>query len=161
MGLEAAAPAARPLPRQHAGGAPAAPFKPGAALRATARQMRRRLEVLRAAPRWLHACADGDALDLDAWVRHSGEARGPATPDDPRVFKRLQRGERSLATLLLADLSLSTDAHVNNEQRVIDVIRDALFVFRRSAARHRRRLCHARLQLGAAPARAHAAPEGL
>jgi nitric oxide reductase NorD protein len=108
---------------------PAAPFKPTTALRATARQMRRRLEVLRAAPRWLHACADGDALDLDAWVRHSGEARGPATPDDPRVFKRLQRGERSLATLLLADLSLSTDAHVNNDQRVIDVIRDALFVF--------------------------------
>ena len=108
---------------------PAAPFKPSTALRATARQMRRRLEVLRAAPRWLHACADGDALDLDAWVRHSGEARGPATPDDPRVFKRLQRGERSLATLLLADLSLSTDAHVNNDQRVIDVIRDALFVF--------------------------------
>jgi nitric oxide reductase NorD protein len=108
---------------------PGAPFKPTAALRATARQMRRRLEVLRAAPRWVHACADGDALDLDAWVRHSSEARSPAVPDDPRVFKRLQRGERSLATLLLADLSLSTDAHVNNEQRVIDVIRDALFVF--------------------------------
>jgi nitric oxide reductase NorD protein len=104
-------------------------FKPTAALKLTARRVRRRLEVLRAAPRWLHACADGDALDLDAWVRHSGEARGPATPDDPRVFKRLQRGERSLATLLLADLSLSTDAHVNNDQRVIDVIRDALFVF--------------------------------
>ena len=34
-----------------------------------------------------------------------------------------------MATLLLADLSLSTDAYVNNEQRVIDVIRDALFVF--------------------------------
>lgn len=108
---------------------PAVPFKPTTALRATARQMRRRLEVLRAAPRWQQACADGDALDLDAWVRHSGEVRGPATTDDPRVFKRLQRGERNLATLLLADLSLSTDAHVNNDQRVIDVIRDALFVF--------------------------------
>jgi nitric oxide reductase NorD protein len=108
---------------------PAVPFRPTPVLRATARQMRRRLEVLRAAPRWLHACADGDALDLDAWVRHSGYVRGPATPDDPRVFKRLQRGERSLATLLLADLSLSTDAHVNDDQRVIDVIRDALFVF--------------------------------
>jgi nitric oxide reductase NorD protein len=45
------------------------------------------------------------------------------------VFARRTRGERSLATLLLADLSLSTDAHVYNDARVIDVIRDALYVF--------------------------------
>jgi nitric oxide reductase NorD protein len=34
-----------------------------------------------------------------------------------------------MATLLLADLSLSTDAHVGDDTRVIDVIRDALHVF--------------------------------
>jgi nitric oxide reductase NorD protein len=45
------------------------------------------------------------------------------------VYARRVRGERSLATLLLADLSVSTDAYVNNDARVIDVIRDALFVF--------------------------------
>jgi nitric oxide reductase NorD protein len=45
------------------------------------------------------------------------------------VYARRIRGERSLATLLLADLSLSTDAHANTEARVIDVIRDALYVF--------------------------------
>ncbi len=108
---------------------PGSPFVPSTALRATARRMRRRLEVLRAAPRWQRACADGDAIDLDAWVRHSAGTRGQATPGDPPVFARRVRGERSLATVLLADLSLSTDAYVNNDQRVIDVIRDALFVF--------------------------------
>lgn len=108
---------------------PGVPFVPPPALRATARRMRRRLEVLRAAPRWQRACADGDAIDLDAWVRHSAAAHGHATLGDPPVFARRVRGERSLATLLLADLSLSTDAYVNNDQRVIDVIRDALFVF--------------------------------
>ena len=50
---------------------------------------------------------------------------------------------RSLATLLLADLSLSTDAHVwlagadgsGHSARVIDVIRDALHVFGEALSR--------------------------
>jgi nitric oxide reductase NorD protein len=112
---------------------PAQPFVPAAPLRATARRVRRRLEVLRAAPRWQRHCADGEAIDLDAWVRHAADEAGQRTPQaaarDPLVFARRTRGERSLATLLLADLSLSTDAHVNNDARVIDVIRDALYVF--------------------------------
>jgi nitric oxide reductase NorD protein len=112
---------------------PAQPFVPAAPLRATARRVRRRLEVLRAAPRWQRHCADGEAIDLDAWVRHAADEAGPRSPQaasrEPLVFARRTRGERSLATLLLADLSLSTDAHVNNDARVIDVIRDTLYVF--------------------------------
>ena len=108
---------------------PASPFAPAAPLRVTARRVRRRLEVLRAAPRWQRHCADGEEIDLDAWVRHAGDDASHPAPRDPPVFARRTRGERSLATLLLADLSLSTDAHVNNESRVIDVIRDALYVF--------------------------------
>ena len=108
---------------------PAEPFAPPAPLRVTARRVRRRLEVLRAAPRWQRHCADGEEIDLDAWVRHASDDAGHPAPRDPPVFARRTRGERSLATLLLADLSLSTDAHVNNESRVVDVIRDALYVF--------------------------------
>jgi nitric oxide reductase NorD protein len=108
----------------------APPFVPPPGLRATARRLRRRLEVLRAAPRWRRACPDGDDLDLDAWVRHAGGGcSGTAAPVDPPVFARRVRGERSLATLLLADLSLSTETWVNNQARVIDVVRDALYVF--------------------------------
>lgn len=107
----------------------AAPYLPPAGLQATARRVRRRLEVLRAAPRWQRQCADGEAIDLDAWVRHAADDASATSPRDPPVFARRIRGERSLATLLLADLSLSTDAHVNNDARVIDVIRDALYVF--------------------------------
>ncbi len=108
---------------------PGAPFVPSLELRTTARKLRRRFEVLRATPRWQRHCADGDAIDLDAWVRHAADDRDKPAPRDPPVFARRTRTERSLATLLLADLSLSTDAHVNNDARVIDVIRDALFVF--------------------------------
>lgn len=107
------------------------PFTPDAQLRTTVRQVRRRLEVLRAAPLRAHAQADGDELDVDAWVRHAADAASWRS-ESPAVWQRRVRAERSLATLLLADLSLSTDAHVagaGRPMRVVDVIRDALYVF--------------------------------
>ncbi|MEO7104766.1 MAG: VWA domain-containing protein, partial [Rhodoferax sp.] len=109
---------------------PGAPYAPPQALRATARRVRRRLEVLRAAPRWQKGQTSGDEFDMDAWVRFQTESQGGVQhTDSPPVYIRRQRGERSLATLLLADLSLSTDAYATDHARVIDVIRDALYVF--------------------------------
>ncbi len=107
------------------------PFTPSVSLRLTARRLRRRLETLRDAPRALHGQDSGDDLDLDAWVRfHSGQLE-VATPysDTPPIYTRRARLDRSLATLLLADLSLSTDAYATPHARVIDVIRDAMFIF--------------------------------
>jgi len=109
---------------------PKTPFLPPPQLRATARRVRRRLEVLRAAPHNTRAQQSGDELDLDAWVRFQTEARsGMQHSNAPPIYTRRERGERSLATLLLADLSLSTDAYATSDARVIDVIRDALYVF--------------------------------
>jgi len=120
---------------------PGEPFVPSAALRATASRVRRRLEGLRAAPRWQRGLPQGEAIDLDAWVRHAGSAQAALQQDTaPPVYAQRLQTDRSLATLLLADLSLSTDAWVPGEvaragapagvdRRVIDVIRDALFVF--------------------------------
>ena len=100
-------------------------------LRATSRQVRRRFEVLRAAPRWQHALTQGDELDLDAWVRHQVDRRNARQPraEAPPIFSRRVRSERSLSTLMLADLSLSTDAYATQTARVIDLVRDSLFVF--------------------------------
>lgn len=108
-----------------------APFIPSTALRLTARQLRRRLETLRDAPRAVHGQDSGDDLDLDAWVRFHSDQLDAVTPcsDTPPIYTRRARLDRSLATLLLADLSLSTDAYATAQARVIDVIRDALFVF--------------------------------
>ena len=108
-----------------------APFTPAPELRVTARQLRRRLETMRDAPRALHGQDSGDDIDLDAWVRFSADQTGQAGwhTDTPAIYTRQARHERSLATLLLADLSLSTDAYATAKVRVIDVIRDALFVF--------------------------------
>lgn len=108
-----------------------APFTPSAALRLTARRLRRRLETLRDAPRAVHGQDSGDDLDLDAWVRFQADQLDVARhcSDTPPIYTRRARLDRSLATLLLADLSLSTDAYATAQARVIDVIRDALFVF--------------------------------
>jgi nitric oxide reductase NorD protein len=105
-------------------------FAPTPALRATAAGVRRRMQALRAAPRRAHAQADGDELDVDAWVRwRTDVGDGAPRSESPAVWRRSVRSDRSLATLLLADLSLSTDAYCSDTQRVIDVVRDALYVF--------------------------------
>jgi len=108
-----------------------APFVPSAALRLTARRLRRRLEVLCDSPRAVHGQDSGDDIDLDAWVRFQADQLGTTAlcSDTPPIYTRRARLDRSLATLLLADLSLSTDAYATAQARVIDVIRDALFVF--------------------------------
>ena len=111
---------------------PAQPFVPPVALRSTARRVRRRLEILRAGRGRLRAQTDGDDIDLDAYVRYQVEGRASSQAgrsESPPVFLRQVQSERSLATLLLADLSLSTDAYATPDARVIDVIRDALYVF--------------------------------
>lgn len=99
-------------------------------LRPVVRRVRRRLEPLRAAPQRLHAQREGDDLDLDACIRDRIEGLCGRRAEAPAVYQRAALNDRSLATLLLADLSLSTDAHVPSAQvRVIDVIRDSLLVF--------------------------------
>ena len=100
-------------------------------LKSTSRAVRRRFEALRAAPRWQHGLTQGDELDLDAWVRFQVERRDKRHPhvESPAVFSRRVKNERSLASVILADLSLSTDAYATQQERVIDLVRDSLFVF--------------------------------
>lgn len=106
------------------------PYTPDARLRTIARRLQRHLDLARAAPDRIRGCTEGDDVDLDAWVRlraHAGQAA--ATEDAPPIFIQQRRSERSLASLLLADLSQSTDAYATQDTRVIDLIRDALQVF--------------------------------
>ena len=83
--------------------------------------------IVQTAPRWHKAQVSGDEIDIDAWVRFQSETAAAPSSDTPGVRHR-QQTERSLAALLLADLSLSTDAYAASNARVIDVIREALYV---------------------------------
>ncbi|ABK42644.1 putative nitric oxide reductase activation protein [Magnetococcus marinus MC-1] len=83
---------------------------------------------------WLRRREEGTELDLEACLEHAVNRRCGQGPAEAGLWRDYLRGSRDLSTLLLADLSLSTDAWVNDEQRVIDVIRDALFIFAEALA---------------------------
>jgi len=94
-----------------------------------ARRIRRQFEALTPARVWLRHQFDGSELDLDACIEHASDRRLKRPAPERGLYRGLRTRQRDLACLLLADLSLSTDAWVSNEARVIDVIRDTLFLF--------------------------------
>lgn len=77
---------------------------------------------LRPQPRQL----DGEDVDLDLIVDELAATRA-GHGGDPRLYIRQARQRRDVSTLVLLDISLSTDAWVD-DQRVIDVARDAVLV---------------------------------
>ncbi|MBL8252567.1 MAG: VWA domain-containing protein [Candidatus Competibacter sp.] len=112
----------------------AAPCELPPALRRDAQRLRRQFEILRPGRGWRRAQPDGEELDLDACVRHATDCASGRQGQERGLYRQLARQERDLACLLLADLSLSTDAWVNNKGRVIEVIRDSLFLFSEALA---------------------------
>lgn len=97
-------------------------------LQPLAKKVRRQFEHLRAEPQWLRQQIIGSELDLQACVDFQVERKLGQT-HEPGLFMDRRRRHRDLSCLALADLSMSTDAHVNNEQRVIDVVGDSLLLF--------------------------------
>ncbi len=103
-------------------------------LRRTARRLRSQFQALARTRQWYRGQPDGSDVDLDAYLRMVTTRQAGAGTDDAGLYKELRQGDRDLACLLLADLSLSTDAAVNDNARVIDVIRDSLLLFAEALA---------------------------
>ncbi len=99
-----------------------------AALAATAKKLRGQFAALAPQRRWLKAQPDGPELDVDSCVRNHADRASGHTPDTGG-FLAQARCERDLACLLLADLSMSTDAPISDSHRIIDVIQDSLLLF--------------------------------
>jgi nitric oxide reductase NorD protein len=99
------------------------------ALKRTAHHLRRQFQALTPTRHWLKGQQDGEELDLDAWVQLASERNSTMPTSEHGIYRTQVNQERDLACLLLADLSLSTDAYVSNHARVIDVIRDSLLLF--------------------------------
>ncbi|MBI5786468.1 MAG: nitric oxide reductase [Rhodocyclales bacterium] len=98
-------------------------------LRRPARKLRNQFAALAPARRWLKAQPDGTELDVDACVRLQADRLAGQHFSSAGAYLSMNRCERDLACLVLADLSLSTDAWVSDSHRVIDVIRDSLMLF--------------------------------
>jgi len=104
------------------------------ALRTIAKRLRNQFQSLSTTPARLKGQVSGSDLDLDACVRYMAERASGAPLAEPGLYIDTRKQSRDLSCLLLADLSLSTDAWINNSARVIDVIRDSLLLFGESLA---------------------------
>ena len=94
-----------------------------------ARRVRHQFEQLLPERLWLKAQPEGSELDLDAWLQGQSDLKTGNFRGNANWYKNLRPKRRDLSSLLLADLSLSTDAHVDNDSKVIDAIREAVFIF--------------------------------
>ena len=104
-------------------------------LRKHAARLKQQFSALVPQRHWLKGQPDGSEPDIDACVRLYTDhlaarlSGGGAHDMKQDVYLAQQHRERDLSCLVLADLSLSTDAWVSHNQRVIDVIRDSLMLF--------------------------------
>ncbi len=98
-------------------------------LRAPARRLRQQFQTLTPQRTRLRAQVSGNDLDIDACVRFATDKAEGAYTSEPGLYIDNRQQQRDLSCLLLADLSLSTDAWINNTARVIEVIRDSLLLF--------------------------------
>ncbi len=95
----------------------------------TARRLRNQFQALAPARTWHRAQPDGQEIDIDAYLRFAADRKAGHASGGDALYRDMRSGVRDLACLLMADLSLSTDTWVNDHHRVIDVIRDSLFLF--------------------------------
>ena len=75
----------------------------------------------------------GDEINIDSWIDYKGHQNRSNHPQ--RFFESYEKKTRDIATLILADVSLSTEAGITQEIRVIDMIKDSLMVFSESLYR--------------------------
>jgi nitric oxide reductase NorD protein len=101
-------------------------------LKSSARKLRHQFEALKPARVWFKAQQDGTDIDMDAYLNFHVNQHTEHHDPESRLYKAMKNSHRDLASLLLADLSLSTDSWINNSARTIDVIRDSLYLFAES-----------------------------
>ncbi|RCK03798.1 hypothetical protein TH5_23405 [Thalassospira xianhensis MCCC 1A02616] len=101
-------------------------WHPGETERRQIRQVRRQFEAFRPRHETLRAQCDGSELDLEALVRARCDQKGSGELSD-RLYLNTVRRARDLSVAVLIDVSLSTDAWIQ-DHRVLDVEKQALSV---------------------------------
>lgn len=69
----------------------------------------------------------GDEICIDTWIDYKGHQN--KSLHNQKFFENFEKKTRDMSTLILADISLSTEAGITQEIRVIDMIKDGLMVF--------------------------------
>ena len=82
-------------------------------------KLRRQFEMMKTSEHFVRRQREGEDLDLDAIVEARGDKRAGISPSS-KLFVRLQRNDRDIATIFLVDMSNSTEGWVGT------VIKEAL-----------------------------------
>ena len=69
----------------------------------------------------------GDEINLDTWIDYKGHKN--KSGHHQKFYESYEKKMRDMSTLILADVSLSTEAGITQEIRIIDIIKDGLIVF--------------------------------
>ncbi|TWX54095.1 nitric oxide reductase activation protein NorD [Colwellia hornerae] len=97
-------------------------------LQKTAKAIQAQFEQLTSVRYWLKAQPQGEELDLSAWLDFHVESKIAPT-QEKGLYQSFRGNNRDISSLLLADLSMSTDAYLDDDNRVIDVVRDSMLLF--------------------------------
>ncbi|WP_286266873.1 nitric oxide reductase activation protein NorD [Thalassotalea atypica] len=97
-------------------------------LQKTAKVIQAQFEQLRSVRYWLKAQPQGEEIDLSAWLDFHVESKISAT-QERGLFRSYRGNNRDISSLLLADLSMSTDSYLDDNNRVIDVVQDSMMLF--------------------------------
>lgn len=69
----------------------------------------------------------GDEINIDTWIDYKSLQN--KSGHHQKFYESFLKKTRDMSTLILADVSLSTEAGITQETRIIDVIKDSLIVF--------------------------------
>jgi len=69
----------------------------------------------------------GDEINMDTWIDYKGHQN--KSTHHQNFYTTYEKKTRDMATLILADVSLSTEGGITQDVRIIDVIKDGLMVF--------------------------------
>jgi nitric oxide reductase NorD protein len=98
-------------------------------LRQLAKHIQRQFQALTPERTRKNGETSGPDIDLDRVIRFFIERDSGHAVAEPGLYQAWPARERSLACLLLADLSLSTENRLPCGEKIIDVIRDSLLLF--------------------------------
>jgi len=69
----------------------------------------------------------GDEINIDTWIEYTSHQN--KSMHHQKFYTTFEKKTRDMATLILADVSLSTEGGITQDIRIIDVIKDGLMVF--------------------------------
>jgi nitric oxide reductase NorD protein len=96
-------------------------------LKKTVRKIQNELDLLRLDRVKNDKLAFGDEINLDTWIDYKGQQN--KSSHHQNFYTSYEKKSRDMATLILADVSLSTESGITQNVRIIDVIKDGIMVF--------------------------------